>query len=472
MSCRSCNQAFEPEDIILVCSLCKCNIECEHCRTQDRFCAPCWDRALLQQNPRPNFQPDAPIEIEVAHIQSYAQKRKNLQLSLQKSKFVKQETTVPRVLADHTTLIDLAHMPWPELKPSMLATLHPHELDKTVLLDETFNRHDYYVNYENDGKMEKENNVSTTTLLHIYFPSKDTFKLLKNTLMGKNWGHKPTCKYAPFYSEDECQIPKNLVKIIKLWGKNKIDGAQLGKFVHFLIECDLNNILDLASSPYARYQHVKQYLWWKHTHFLPRYNAYRTEFRIRSCKKYRKVGTADFLAVRKDHPPPSETNGILWIADFDWKCIRLQTFNFDNEKGIDLCNFMDNCNFSEYTFQQNDYGRFFEQDMYRDFVYNGYVYNKIRFESMDLVVLSDENPKPEEAKVAPVSKEPELIEQVWQRRAEEIAIWEAEGRPVIPKPVHPQLSDQEMEDKCREVMYEVEVLMQRGKQSLFKPKNN
>jgi len=433
--CNSCH-VVNIECFGHICTTCDKWI-CEGChRTNNdkrNYCPKCFDVILLRRCPRRNFHPGAPIEVEEQYINPPVFKKpKTLPLEEQKGK----------------TLAELAFMPWPDIKPTTLAKKHPHELDDTIWLDETNKRHIYHVKYDKD-EFETEFNQSTSTMVHTYFPnSYDPYEAIDAMLGGKEWGPNHPKYGAKYYSDDENVLVKNLRQLLVDWGKNNEEAIESGKFVHFLIECHFNDQLDLANHPvYNTIPNIQQYLKWREEHFDPFYEAYRTEFRAHTDKTKRKVGTGDLFAVRKNHPPPSETNGTLYLTMFDWKNCILKMRGFKKtDKGIKYCAAYDKCNYEEYTLQQNEYERLVtDEKMYTNFHYNGHVYKRVRFEEKYLIVFHETNPK-NKAIIVPLEDRQDVLEHIWRDREEEVAKWEKAGRPKPPPYIpKPKLSDQEEE---------------------------
>ncbi len=199
--------------------------------------------------------------------------------------------------------------------------------------------------------------------------------------------------------------------------------------MHFLIEAHLNETLDLLTHPvYSRYKQVQQFLKWKHTKFDPYFIAYRTEFRFHSDETLRRVGTCDLMAIRKNHPPPDQCNSTLTCILVDWKnTILKQAYNNETMKGP--CISIPQSNVGEYTIQQSDYACL-AREFYKNWKYNGFVYENIDFEEMRLVAFSEENDK-NEAVNATLDDVRDVILALWEERYQEVTDWYAAGRPQI-----------------------------------------
>jgi len=445
-----CNEPHASTDTPKTCKMCKSVSPCANCRLHEDYCLTCYDIVLLQRNPRPNFMRDQKVCIEYMIRPDYnAKKRKagpiypSAQRPPPPAKIHMPNNNEDWNALRHLTLYELAERKYPDYKPTRLAEMHPHPLDKSVYLDESEytdehgnknHRHQYYVQYEPNEQMESENNVSTSALVHNYFGEFVEIDALAAMLRGGKWGPGPKRKYGKYYTRNKDQLAQNLLHIAHDWEQNNKEALSVGRFVHFLIECDLNGCLDLATHPlYSQYANIRQYNAWKAEFFTPFFVPYRTEFRWRTCKKYRHVGTADLIAVRKDHPPPDQTNGTLFVVDIDWKNLEeLKKRGFFGKKGIDLCDHIDDCNFMHYTLQQSDYARFPQQPMYDgNWKFNGYTYQRMVFTDMSLVCFHKNNPD-DKAQVETLEHMAKEISQMWEKRAVDVAAWYELGRPKLP----------------------------------------
>ena len=404
-------------------------------------CAPCHEKLLLARCSRPNFNADQPVLVEY-HLVNARQQTKR--------KAAANPTPDPKIdaafLHRGKTLLELAFMPWPDILPDTLQKRFPHSRDSVVWLDESNKQHLYHVKYDTD-EFETENNMSTSSIGEPYTKPYDKYDALSKMLGGREWGpnHKKAGKY---FDKDEEKLAHNLLQLLREWKQNNLNAIQLGWFVHFLIECHANGKLDLLTHPlYARYAHIQQYLKWRFVHFDPHFVEYRTEFRFASDKTYRRVGTCDMLAVRKNHPAPENCNSTLTLSMFDWKNALMQRSGFKTrdmphaERMLGICSELDECNVSHYTIQQNDYEHM-ATTFYSDWTFNGHVYKKVAFEQKQLIAFHETNAN-NEADVVVLENIQDVIAQIWALRKESVAAWEANGRPKIVKLKPKELSDEE-----------------------------
>ena len=76
----------------------------------------------------------------------------------------------------------------PELQ--VLAKLHPHEHDQYIWFDDRDGRHDYYVDWKQDGNFTLGGTVSSTTFKKKYFPCFDADKVICQMRNGEKLVYK------------------------------------------------------------------------------------------------------------------------------------------------------------------------------------------------------------------------------------------------------------------------------------------
>ncbi len=352
-------------------------------------------------------------------------------MAMQNKQVQKQPQEVPVLDDGELTLLQLAFLDWPLIVPSYLAQKHPHESDLKVRLDETNGQHQYYADYGNG--MESENNKSTSSIAHKYQTPYDAFQAVATMFEGKHWGpYHP--KWGKYFSNDEAQLAANMVLMLAEWKQNNVNAIQRGKFVHFLIECHCNKQLDLE--PYREHAHIRQYLEWREEYWDPVYEDYRTEKQFVSAGNYRRVGTCDLLGVRRDHPPPEECDDTLILVMRDWKCAPLKRKGFFDPRTMTKprhmtgpCESLDDCNVSGYTIQQNDYATLAAMaESEKGWLWNERYYKHARIDDMQLIGLDEDN-FGDQADIVQLEHIPDIIDALWYEREQEVADWEAAGRP-------------------------------------------
>jgi hypothetical protein len=331
---------------------------------------------LLSQ---PNFfDPNASVCIELAKdvhkpylaaSKFSSSENKSLDKSVDKS---------PRESSDKS-LEELMEEPWPP-EPTFLQAKNPHPLDWAIKFVE--DSHTYYVAYENNNCHTSEFNISVSEFVHQFFPVFDPDSQLD--YMRENWKF-----YQNFYHD----MTNNDIK--KSWDDIREKASRQGRFYHLLLESACNG-LDLSQSKYKHLVPVKQYLRWRKEFFDPYFEEFRTEFRMHSSSDLRIVGTADLIAVRKNHLPPSKTNGTLHLIIFDWKNTKnLQRTSKKRKFGFGPCSQLSDCNFYHYSCQQNLY-KYLLETFYPTWYYNGHMYTSVKVDFMQLIVIHD-NHIPNEA---------------------------------------------------------------------------
>jgi hypothetical protein len=256
--------------------------------------------------------------------------------------------------------------------PTELENINHHPLDKTITFDEEKHKYTFYAGNE----LITEGIVSSSTLIHKYFPVFDADRAID--FMRKNEAKFNSGRYAGL-SDDE---------IKELWDCSV--ACERGTHLHFLLECH-NNGYDLQNSVYNNISDIQDYFRWRDIHMKDQV-PFRTELRMHTGKDLRLAGTADLLTIDKDHPPPSETGGVLSVHLKDWKFSKeIKTRNYFG-KGFGVCNHLDDCNFNHYALQQNLYQWMIEH-YYNDWTWNGHIYTKIKVVSKYLVVFHANHPR-------------------------------------------------------------------------------
>lgn len=425
------------------------------------FCQDCTDKRELKLNPRPNFQPDAPVVPEECYVY---QARKKPKPTTQTTIFL---PTTP-LSGDHKmneglvqlTLLQLATQEWPKFDVTVLAKKFPQVDDDNIYLDESNNKHDYYVRFNPNGDFEKDNIQSTSDMVKGYFPVYNKYEALGKMLSGQKWGPKSE-DYGSFFTTDEAALVPNLKKILWKWQTNNLEKVAIGKFVHYLIEADMNGSLDLfTNSLFQHLPRVRMYLLWKTEEFLDKYDAFRTELRL-FHRQLRLTGTWDFVCVKKGHGTPAETGGILYVNMKDWKNAVVQTESNFPDVGLDICSDVKDIDGARYSMQQCNYEAMAKnKDVYPSWNYNGHTYSEIRFESKTLVCFDDSN-RNGRAKTVSIVDFGEKIAQMWAARKKQVDLWEAQHRPPIFKHTIPKLSDEQedvvLKDLIRNAYVFVEV---------------
>lgn len=467
------------------------------------YCIPCIDELNMRRFARPNYEPDAPVVIEYDLVHDTKKRKVDdsvITLPLLNKKQVeyadKQKNPVEcKQVEDKLTITQLAYAEWPDIVPCALQQKHPHAFDKNTNLNEQDDKHDYEVVFEGTNQKQVDFLQSTSSMVAQYFPKEvltidefvslpagvacdDTFLMraeeLKKTMVkfcaehpnvyqtlmfvdcvlkGRNWS--PTSeKYALYYTEDHQDAIANLKLMMRDWKQKNRDACVRGKFVHFLIECDMNGQLDLATHPmYSQphLKHIQQYLNWKRTRFDPLYVPWRTEMRFMSSSRYRRVGTCDLLAVRKDHGLPSETNSTLSLVMIDWKNKQIEKRAFFDSKtrrfktGIFPMSRVQDCSLFHYELQQADYEKLLVEN-YHNLTFNGHVYAHAKITERKLVCFDDANPGNEAMEEMLEHNYANELEWIWNRRAEDVEAWVQAGMPAdIKNKKEPPIDDSDLD---------------------------
>ena len=269
-----------------------------------------------------------------------------------------------------TTTTDVCSLPFPDYVPDTLVQQTPHVLDSTIEFDE--GPHVYRCQFDPAGPFEEDRILSASGFIHAHFPTFDANVVIKKMRRGRNFA---AGKYAHLTD----------MEIKDLWTQNAKQASDRGTLLHFLLECHQNGY-DLENSIYRDLPDIQAYFAWKAKHFdaedlIP----FRTELRMRTDGELRLTGTADLIAVKRHHPPPTETKGCLTLHIIDWKFSKAIKETNQYEKGYGPCAHMDNCNYAHYLLQQNLYHWMLEH-YFGHWEYNGYTYTHVKVVSKHLAV--------------------------------------------------------------------------------------
>ena len=198
---------------------------------------------------------------------------------------------------------------------SFLKTKNPHERDSRISFVDS--SHTYFIDGSSEGY------ISSTTLVHSFFPHFDADKIIKKMMSSKNW-HK-----SPYKGQTPEQIKKG-------WDSNRDKAAAAGTAMHENIEMYYNNENhDKYSREFVMFSNFEK--------DFSDLKPYRTEWEV--FDEFSKVaGSIDMIY----EDPVNEGN--LIIAD--WK--RSKEIKMDNrwQKGTHkLTRHLDDCNFIHYSLQ-------------------------------------------------------------------------------------------------------------------------
>ena len=261
-------------------------------------------------------------------------------------------------------------LPFPTYEPETLALKTPHPKDPTIQFEEA--SHVYRCQFEENEAFEENCIVSTSGIVHANFPHFDADTIIQKMQRSRNW---TSSKYYGMSTHE----------IKALWTENGRVASERGTLLHFLLECH-NNGFNLAESIYSDLPDIKAYFKWRKRHFeSENLVPFRTEMRMRTGRDLRITGTADLLAIKDNHPPPSETDGMLTLHMIDWKFSKgIQKENkYENGKGP--CKHMPNCNYSHYLLQQNLY-KWLLETYYQKWVWRGQTYTRLHIITKHLAI--------------------------------------------------------------------------------------
>lgn len=409
---------------------------------------------------RPDYNPEAPamVEYQILEKGKYIDSIKTNDHKRLNDEKTNDNNTNKKLKTDETTIEYLITQPWPQ-EPKYLYSLNSHPNDvKIKFHDKT---HKYFISYPNESNYTSEFVISASGLYKQYFPEFDKKGMIKKIVDKWKRENDPQYKY---FGMEHAQIDKD-------WEDNGKKASQQGTFVHLLFECSCNKALNLYDCKYTPLSPVQQYLKWRNNYFDKYFEEFRTEFRFHTGPDLRLVGTADLIAIRKNHPLPQDCNGILTLQIFDWKCSKKlfdailkqqqekicplpectyrlcqdnpevhHTFQapcelkhccrgmcpnkefhgrqYEKETGFGPCRNLNNNDYAHYVVQQNIY-KWFLETYYGSWTYKGHKYTSVQVEFMCLVVVHPTNPK-DEAMMIKVQPHPEIIQEMIEIRRKQV----------------------------------------------------
>ena len=202
-----------------------------------------------------------------------------------------------------------------------------------------------------DGKSDY---ISATTLIHKYFPKFDAFKVINKMRVS---GNKELEKGGKYYEMTDKQI-------LDFWKSNGEKSSEKGTNIHSEIEHFYNeNIFPKNQS--------KEFI-----HFLEfnesiknKLTPYRTEWSIFSDNP-KIAGQLDILF---------KINNTNNFALYDWKCIKALNYSNTYEKGLEIFDHLDHCNYNHYSIQLGIYKKILKD------------YYDINITEMKLLILNEES---------------------------------------------------------------------------------
>ena len=286
----------------------------------------------------------------------------------------------------------------PEVVPeywnqNYLAANHSHPNDKRIIFIE--DGHLYYVawySHLNRNNYTRTGTTSVSTFVHEWFPHFNAVEIISKMRRGRNF-HKKT-EYAGMNDQ----------QIMDKWEANgQLCSSQGSKF-HYLLECFYNGMVQpLRTGCYSDFRVIKMFLRWHDSAIRGKLEPFRTEMQLMSDSELRLTGTIDILFIQKNHPPPEETGGTLFLVMKDWKFSKAikRENRWDSGLRGGPCEKFPNCNFIHYSLQLNTYQYLIENtDVYsHPWVYRMQKFDRVKIVSKALVVFHDNQEEAEEIPV-------------------------------------------------------------------------
>lgn len=249
----------------------------------------------------------------------------------------------------------------------MLAHIHAHPRDKFIdFVDEG---HVYTLSLPGKDPIHP---LSTTTMIHQFFPHFDADEVLKKMFKSGSAQRKYPGKTAEEIKEE--------------WSKNGQEASQLGTDMHLDIERFLNGETVLAPETKEFKMFIR--FWQKFCELNPGCKIFRTEWLVYD-EDIPLSGSIDCTVITPQ-------------GDFiliDWKRSKEIKLNNRWQSGFGPCQGLDNCNFVHYTLQLNVYRHILETK------YGG------RVVGMSLAVF---HPNQNDYMTYEVERREDLIQKIWK----------------------------------------------------------
>jgi len=206
--------------------------------------------------------------------------------------------------------------------PTLLESINAHPFDEIIRFEEE--GHIYWI------RGDQTDIVSSTTLIHQYFPEFNKELVISNIVKGRKWSTDPSYRYYGMSAE----------AIDAMWAENGRLASEAGTIMHADIEFFYNGIpVQNNSIEFSQFMDFYE----DHKDQL---KMYRTEWMI-CAEELRITGSIDAVFENPD--------GSLSLGDWKRsKGISKRAFRRD-DVGYHPFNHMPNCNFAHYSLQLNLY---------------------------------------------------------------------------------------------------------------------
>ena len=264
-------------------------------------------------------------------------------------------------------------------EPTYLEKQNPHILDISIRFVE--DTHTYFVNFDNDGiesNYSSDGILSTSGVVHKYFDEFNPDIAIEKMRNGRKWNRE-----NKYYNMSNCEIKQ-------MWVTNGEMASANGTWLHGQLERYMNGIQ--FNDDIIGLIPIKQFNKWYDRFFKDILIPFRTEFRFRSGSDLKLTGTADLIAIDKNHPPPDECDETLSLHIIDWKFSKAIKMKNPYQSGVGCCSSLDDTNYSHYLLQQNIY-KYMMETFYPSWNWNGFKYKHVKVVSMKLCVFHENHGK-------------------------------------------------------------------------------
>ena len=256
----------------------------------------------------------------------------------------------------------------PDFEVHALRQATPHPKDTRIFFEEQ--GHLYKVQFDTD--LEQDHIISVSGFIGCYFSHFDADAVIHKMMQRPNFNRTV---YGGMTSDE----------IKRHWQENAESASSCGTAFHAIVEAVCNGFT-LSDPDHLNDAAIKQWMQWKTKFDADGFVPFRTELRMFSDARTRLVGTADLIAIKKNHPPPHETDGVLTLHIFDWKNSKeIKREPFNDQHGTGILSHLKDTNFEHYALQQTTY-KWLLETYYADWTWKGQVYTKCIVDTIRLVV--------------------------------------------------------------------------------------
>lgn len=290
-----------------------------------------------------------------------------------------------RFPSDLTGLPDHLSIPRPMRE---LDRMHMHRKDLCVVFDDSKDekgerRHDYWVDWHQNGQYSKDGLKSATTFIKQFFGGFDaeaTVNMMKKNQKKHGWDGITQRFTKGAYKGDTVE------DMLAKWEVNRVQASNAGTEMHAQFEAfyQKENHDNIPQT-----KEFDMFIRYHRGQIVGKAVPYRTEWIV--WDPVTKIcGSIDMIWVvgtrEEVDPVTGEIIRILLFKEGDWKRSKsIKSFGFGGKKGFGPCANMADCNKNHYWLQACLY-RYILQEHYRNFMYKGERYHRCEVVEMSIIV--------------------------------------------------------------------------------------